>query len=103
MNALLVLAGIAMVAGYVWLLAVPFREHIAWGAFVLLLAPLGAVTFLATHPTEAWRPFALVVGALVLGMTLSYPASYEVDTNVDLSRASLSGTTTSAVDPGVVV
>ncbi len=53
-NALLVMAAIAMVAGYLWLLAASFREHIGWGAFVLLLPPLGSVAFMGCHRNETW-------------------------------------------------
>jgi hypothetical protein len=62
------IAGAALIAlAVICLLIAAFRQHILWGLFCLVLAPLGMPLFMARHWPRARGPVALLLfGAVVL-------------------------------------
>jgi hypothetical protein len=62
---LMVLGGVAILVGWVWLMVCAFAESIPWGIGVLLFSPIGLIFSFFTWP-EYKAPTLLYIGGFVL-------------------------------------
>jgi glutaredoxin len=77
LNFVLILATLAVLIGWVWLLITTFREGFLWGVGFFLFSPIVGLFFAIVHWPEAKRPFlTYVLGMLMLlGSALLAPYS----------------------------
>jgi len=60
-----VFLGLVVLASFIWLLIVVFRESLLWGFLVFFLSPFSAIAFAVYHWDEAKKPFLVYLAAML--------------------------------------
>lgn len=78
--ALLILAGVLTLVGYLWMVIAGFKRSALWGVLVTLFYPLTAIAFAATNWFDARKPFVVYLVSLVMLAGSSWAIYNEVGT-----------------------